>query len=495
MKLIRKILSFGFQEKAYVVLLGLILLTCLVPLYGLTRYAIPFYDDYNYARPVWIYYTLSGSTLKAAVVGAMRNAFTMRYAWQGTYGSIFMMGLVPMIFGEQYYFLGPVFLITIFVLSIFTFVGVLVRKVFEGSVWTMLGMQFGTATLFLLLIYTAQQGFYWYNGGVHYIGMFSFMLLYLSLLIALLYGGSKKWLTILGVILSLPLAFFVAGANFITVLQTPLVALSILAAVALLSKNKRVLLWLPSLLVYALGFYFNVSAPGNKVRAAFYVGRALPPVRAVLASFPEAIRFAREFLDWRTILIYAMLIPVVWRLVKTDKIKFRLWVFPLLAVWSFCLYASTCTPGLYGTGANDLSRSINLIKITFQAVLLLNMVYAFGLIRTYLPKLPDFRVSWVAVLCWLFVWCFFYKISPDRIGQYSAYGAHYYLTSGEAKAFHEQYDNRLALLRSDQSDIVFEPYSVRPWFLIWKDISDDPMAEENQSIKAYYGKTSVIAGQ
>ncbi|MBP5670117.1 MAG: hypothetical protein J6X14_07410, partial [Lachnospiraceae bacterium] len=92
MKLVRKILSFGFQEKAYAILLGLILLTCLVPLYGLTRYAIPFYDDYNYARPVWIYYTLSGSTLKAAVVGAMRNAFTMRYAWQGTYGSIFMMG-------------------------------------------------------------------------------------------------------------------------------------------------------------------------------------------------------------------------------------------------------------------------------------------------------------------------------------------------------------------------------------------------------------------
>ena len=43
--------------------------------------------------------------------------------------------------------------------------------------------------------------------------------------------------------------------------------------------------------------------------------------------------------------------------------------------------------------------------------------------------------------------------------------------------------------------VVFEPYSVRPWFLIWKDISGDPMAEENQSIKAYYGKTSVIAGQ
>ncbi|MBR4733283.1 MAG: hypothetical protein IK081_10990 [Lachnospiraceae bacterium] len=491
MKYVRKIIAWGLSDKLHAIFLTLILLTCLVPLYVLTQYAIPFYDDYNYARPVWVTYTWGGSTLKAAISGAIQNAITCHYSWQGTYGSIFMMGLVPMIFGEQYYFLGPVFLITVLAASIFTFLGVIVRKVFQGDVWSMLGMQSGTATIVILLLYTPQQGFYWYNGGVHYVGMFSFKLFYLSLLLAILYGGKKKWLTLLGIAVSIPLAFFIAGANFITALQTPLIVLTVFA-LALIFKNKRALLWLPSMLAYCIGFYLNVSAPGNQVRAAYYVGRALPPFQAILRSFPEAIRFAREFLDWRTLLLYALLIPVVWRLVKTDKVQFRLWIFPIVAVWSFCLYASTCTPGLYGTGANDLSRSINLIKITFQFVLLLNMIYAFGVIRTMLPKIPDFRIPWYVLICWFLVWCFFFKISPDRIGQYSAYGAHYYLTSGEAKTFHEEYEERLRLLHSEQADVVLKQYSIRPWFLGWKDLTDDPNAEENKAISTYYGKRSVI---
>lgn len=491
MKYVRKIITWGLNEKLHAIFLILILITCLVPLYALTQYAIPFYDDYNYARPVWVSYMWGGYTPKAAVSGAIQNAITCHYSWQGTYGSIFMMGLVPLIFGEQYYFLGPVFLITTLTVSIFIFLGVVVRKIFQGDPWTMLGLQAGTDTIVILLIHTAQQGFYWYNGGVHYVGMFSFKLLYLSLLLAILYGGRKKWLTILGVLVSIPLAFFIAGANFITALQTPLIVLSIFV-LALFYKKKRVLLWLPSMLVYGMGFYLNVSAPGNRIRAAFYVGRALPPFRAILASFPDCIRFAREFLDWRTLLLYALLIPVVWRLVKTDKIKFRLWFFPILALWSFFLYASTCTPGLYGTGANDLSRSINLIKITFQFMLLLNMIYAFGVIRTLLPKIPDFRFPWYALICWFLVWSFFFKISPDRIGQYSAYGAHYYVTSGEAKTFHDEYETRVQLLKSEQSDVVLKQYSIRPWFLGWRDLTDDPDAEENKAISTYYGKNSVI---
>ena len=109
-----------------------------------------------------------------------------------------------------------------------------------------------------------------------------------------------------------------------------------------------------------------------------------------------------------------------------------------------------------------------------------------------LPKIPDFRIPWYVLICWFLVWSFFFKISPDRIGQYSAYGAHYYLTSGEAKTFHEEYEERLRLLHSEQADVVLKQYSIRPWFLGWKDLTDDPNAEENKAISTYYGKRSVI---
>lgn len=43
-KYVRKIISWGLSDKLHAILLTLILLTCLVPLYVLTQYAIPFYD-------------------------------------------------------------------------------------------------------------------------------------------------------------------------------------------------------------------------------------------------------------------------------------------------------------------------------------------------------------------------------------------------------------------------------------------------------------------
>ena len=491
MKTIRKILCWSPNEKIYAIGFTLILFTCLVPLYRLTQYAIPFYDDFNYSLPVWVEYKYGGYTLKAAIAGSIKNALITRNSWQGTYSSIFLMGLVPSIFGEQYYFLGPVFLITILTLSLFVFWGVIARKVFGASAWTTLALQSGMAVIVLLLIHTAQQGFYWYNGGIHYIGMFSFELLYLSLMIAILYGGKRKWLTILGVLVSLPLAFFVAGGNFITALQTPILLVTAFALAAL-CRNKRVLLWMPSFVIYAIGFIYSVTAPGNKVRAAFFVGRALPPVQAILKSFPDAITFAREFANWRTLLLYLLLIPVIWHLVGTEKIRFHVWGIPLVAIWSFCVYAATCTPGLYGTGANDLSRMVNLIKITFQFALLLNMIYVFGVLRSFLPKLAELKVPWFLFIGWLLVWNFFFRIAPDKIGQYSAYGAHYYHTSGEARQFYSEYEERLQALRSSQEDIVFSAYTIRPWFLGWTDLTDDPYAEPNVAMSRYYGKRSIV---
>ena len=89
--------------------LGLLFLT-LVPLLRLTVYAAPYYDDYNFgqfARAAMI----QEQSKWAAVAGALDCSRTQWYAWQGTYSSIFFMTLMPAIWGEQYYFLGPVFII------------------------------------------------------------------------------------------------------------------------------------------------------------------------------------------------------------------------------------------------------------------------------------------------------------------------------------------------------------------------------------------------
>ena len=104
------------------------LLLALVPLLRLAMYAVPWYDDWNYGK-----FARAGIETVPGIVGALKGTFegirVEWYAWQGTFSSIFFMMMMPAIWGEQYYFWGPVFLILILTVSVFVLTGVLTRDV------------------------------------------------------------------------------------------------------------------------------------------------------------------------------------------------------------------------------------------------------------------------------------------------------------------------------------------------------------------------------
>ncbi len=162
---------------------GLLLLT-LIPLFRLTVYAVPYYDDYNFGRFARAAMEQEQSKW-AAISGALDCSRTQWYAWQGTYSSIFFMALMPAIWGEQYYFLGPVFILLLLLAGTMTFTHVILRKVLGMEKWTGLAAQAVITVAVFMFIYSAQSGFYWYNGGVHYVGMHGFGLMFLSVAICL----------------------------------------------------------------------------------------------------------------------------------------------------------------------------------------------------------------------------------------------------------------------------------------------------------------------
>lgn len=487
-------------ETLYAFLMVAILITCILPLLRLTKYSVPYYDDYGYTLPVWVAYKWGGFHLKSAVIGSLQNVIRLRYTWQGTYTSIFFMGLCPMIFGEEYYRFGTMFLVLILAVALFVFIHTVTKYCFGAKRRNALGIEAGIAILVFLFVYSAQQAFFWFNGGIHYVGMLSFALLFLSLVIRTL-NESRHYLEIVFTVCSTIVAFFIAGGNFITLLQVGIVLVT-LFLVALVKRTPTVKRMIPIVVTYFLGFGISVSAPGNAVRAASFTGLGLPPVKAILMSFPTALIFAKKFLDWRTLLVLAMLLPILWSIagdaVENEKPKFlfsyTLPGFVVLALWSVCFYASCFTPELYAAGGNAVSRSINIMKMVFQLLLVMNMAYALVLVRKYTKA--NFAISpIVIVICaipWIMAWNHFFRISPDPIGQYSAFGAKLYLESGQAQQFHAEYEQRIARLKSPGADVVFEPYSIKPWFLIWKDLSDNPNDEPNRFMSNYYGKESVV---
>ena len=477
--------------------LGLLFLT-LVPLLRLTVYAAPYYDDYNFgqfARAAMI----QEQSKWAAVAGALDCSRTQWYAWQGTYSSIFFMTLMPAIWGEQYYFLGLVFIILLLFSGTFVFTGVMMRKIFEADKWSSLAIQAAITVAVFMFIYSAQTGFYWYNGGIHYVGMHGFGLLFLSAAICL-ERAKDRTSTGLLFMASVLLAMITAGSNFVTALQGLLSLLTILLVSVVLEHRRQGLWLLPAVLVYIIGFGLNVTAPGNAVRARNYVGWGYNPLESVARSFLEAVKHIPEYTGCIVLTVMILLLPLIWQMLKGVTFRFR---YPgLVLAWSFCMYATGYTPSLYSLGHAGLSRTLNAVKITYLLLLFLNEIYWCGWVKQRLQKKPQNEAAkrllaadggavwWFYVIIGI-VCLMIFKVSPNQAGHYSAYGAYYYVHTGEANNFHEQYLERVKILSGDDRDVTLTAYHYRPWLLYMGDITEDPTDERNRSLAMWYDKDSV----
>ena len=74
------------------------LLVLLVPIVRIMRDAVPFSDDYGYGYFAKLGY-LMGKNLPGVLMGVWENVKHTWWTWQGTYSSIFLMSLVPLVWG------------------------------------------------------------------------------------------------------------------------------------------------------------------------------------------------------------------------------------------------------------------------------------------------------------------------------------------------------------------------------------------------------------
>lgn len=497
------ILSWSPSDRAvsYAALAALLLL--LVPLLRIAQYSVPWYDDLNYGL-----YTKNAVDEGAGFIGIIKAVLecvrVQWYAWQGTYSSIFFMALMPASWGEEYYFWGPVFLILLLTLSVYTFMHVILTEIFGADRYRATTVSAATAAFCIVLIHSSQAGFYWYNGGVHYVGMHSFLLLLVTVCIKL--GHAEKTEAKAGyMLLGIVLAVCVAGANYVTALQG-IVILVLIAVLVFLIKRNTCYFYIPVIAVYLFGFYKNVTAPGNRFRSAAYEGWGYSPVMSVLRSFLEAFKYMGTFTGWITVAVMVLLLPMIVQLVRKSKFTFN---FPAIVLTaSFCLYATGFTPSLYSLGHAGLGRTLNAVKITYQILLILNEIYLAGWFtkhsdKLYASKNADkeniHRKTIFGNRCPLIfyavmsaVMLLIFAAAPNKAGCYSSYGAYYYVHSGEAYNFYHEYTDRIDILKSDEENAVFKSYSYKPWMICMGDLGSNPDAEENQAVAAWYDKASVV---
>ncbi len=487
-RLVKKAAAFHIPEKWLAVFSVLLLAGMLFPILRLALYTFPWYDDYSYALHVknFIEQGMPGG----ALAGALYVVRTWWYCWQGTFSSIFMMSLMPEVFGEGLYPTGVIGVVLFFAVAAITFIKVVCAKVLKAERAIRISVAVLITLTMIELIHTAQQGIYWYNAAVHYTFMHGCLFFMLAAAIETIYAGTKvkKWVF---AVLAAVLALICGGSNFVTALQGGLLIV-LLIVLGLLFGKKGSLYLIPAALVYGVALYMNVTAPGNAVRGAWYAGYG--PVESVLLSFKSGAMHFWEFTGIITIVILAVFVLMIWNTIRNMQFSFPL---PgVVALLSFCFYCTGFTSSYYGMGSEGLARTWVVVKFTLQILLFVNTAYFLGWCMNRCRKagkeIPQVKQwIWVYVIagCTAVSWLVFH---PNQAGSCSTYGAYYYVHTGEAANIHSEYLQRVETIKNSGEDVVeVEPYFWRPWFLYKGELSTDASAETNRAMADWFGKTGI----
>ena len=362
----------------YIILICFIL--SVIPLYVIGMYAHPSVDDYYYGTEtvqVWNETHSFASVVKCSF-DEMINTYNI---WQGNFSAIFLMRLQPGIFGEQYYFIAPLILLSAYMgFSIFFFYTAL-KKIFKADSYLSATVGICLTFVSMQLCATPSDSFYWFNGAIYYTFFYSLMLFLFALLIRM--RTAKAAGTIILTAISSVSAFLIGGSNYAAALfMCIILALSAGSAVyfVILRKNKVIRPYhMAAYIIVAAaamaGLFISMAAPGNALRQQS-VGGSTGIVKTFVYTFAFGGYSIAKVLNAPCLIFFICMIPVFYRIARRSGFTYR---YPLLvAVFTFGLYCSMGTPVFYAQGLRMPYRMMNIIFFAAYVLITFNLIYFLG---------------------------------------------------------------------------------------------------------------------
>lgn len=369
---VKKIKNFINKNKILVVVF-LLFIFILIPVFANDIYVHPVGDDYAGANQINNF--MNGDTTKLLSAGINRTIDTYK-TWQGNYFTTFLGIFNPLLVSTKYYSLFILISQIFYIFSVmFCFLSLpKIKKIMSKKQAAGLGAIY--LILSLLFMYSAGEGIYWYASIMMYLLSYSFSMILLGLIIRHIVSKKKAlyWLIIIG-------AICLAGTSYVTCIFMWFVLLGIL--IVSFFKNRKIFwLYLPTFILFSVGFAANVLAPGNFVRKT-YTDQQVSAIRAIWLTIPSALSMV-----WRTtsktILVPVLIIltPACIKIINNVKYGFKYPIiisFFLLA--SFAMLFAPCTYA-YGTYYQPLR--VENIQL-FYLLILLPALYFYWL-GNYIKK-------------------------------------------------------------------------------------------------------------
>ena len=490
-------LRFTYKTAYYLVLVMVLL--SFVPLLFISKYNHMSADDYAYGSQTHEVWQETGSVVET-IKTAGTTVIDYYGRWQGTFSSIFLMALQPGVFGEQYYPLGAMFLICLYAVSFYFFGHVMLTRLLHVDKY-----QAGIVTLIMLFLCTQWmqapvQAFYFYNAGVHYIFMFSMVLLALSLQVLLATGTKRRIAFTMTISI---LAFVIGGGNYVTAFFYLLLYFTIFAVSILFEHikkgNRAIGLQVIPLIALLCSFLISVMAPGNTVRGDKF--EEITPIGAIGLAFKYSIEGCNVWMTLSIVCVFLFLLPLV--VVIVQKTDFAFPMPGLVVIYAYCLFAAMYAPTCYALGFPGAGRCRNIYRIVYYLMILFDMIYVCGYAIYKLKKGGFYEVAnkaleyfkkhiWISYGAIIVAFLFLIVLTDDW-NSYASLSAVKSVWAKEAQLYHVQSLEREEMLRTTKEKTVeVQSTTAHPHLLFFDDITTDPSDWRNKNMAEWYGKKKVV---
>ena len=478
-----------------------ILVVSTVPLYAISLYNHPYYDDYNFSANVHAVWKETRS-ISAVLQTAVSSAKGVRNTWQGTYTGTLLSNVQPGVFSESLYFLTTFLLLTVFLVCFGWFLKVVFRdKLGLAASETVLLIAL-TLTLLVQFMPDPDEAFFWFNGGIGNTFIYSMMVLAFALGLRLEYGGGRirqglRMLALTALMVLLGGGSY-GGGLFWTCLCMGLVLW------AFVRKNGMRFVLLALFAVFLACFAYNLSAPGNAVRAGV-IGFQTSPMMAVARAMYNGIAVGAGFIRLPLVAVTLLVFPFLMKAAQKSTWKFsHPW---LVAAAGICLYCTQFAPPLFSGVGIGGGRIVNTYWQSFVVMWLLYAYYAAGCLVRRMKKVAapaahnGVRTGLVLAAVVLFaVGSLGYKLPNDTtygLPNLAGGSAALSLLRGEAETYHREMVAREALLNDDANPIpTLTPLSVVPDIFMKDLLAEGALYDVRPALCEYYGKEAIrIAGE
>ncbi|MBQ4536631.1 MAG: hypothetical protein II994_03310 [Lachnospiraceae bacterium] len=477
-------------EKAGSIFCGLLMCISLVLLMVVGFYNHATGDDYYYAAVTRHVFAETGS-LWQTFLAAAQGVAEKYMDWQGTYSGMFLMYLPPNVFGEECYKLVTTVLLLIYTACVFYFWKPLCCKLLQGSkaMWCMV-----SAVFVLLTVQTVPfigESFFWYNGSMYYTGFFAVTLFFFGLMSRYLLGQdgrkeSRQPFRVAGMAL---LAIFLAGGNYVSLLPTIIITVTI--AAVLFYKRSPKAKWIALVALFLiLGLIVSAAAPGNQVRQETSWGISAP--KAIAKSLLQGLSYLGAWLNLWWLLAATVLTPVFWNSYKHLEFRFR---YPVIVLgYAYGVFCSMSCPTFYAMNSTGPARALAIVYYGFMLFTIAGYYYGLGYVHRVLTErkktMAEDRVCMgcLGISAMLLV----VLAITGNLTQCNSVTAVKLLQSGEAAAYEAEFQERLLVLYDETvQDVVFEPYRNQPAMLFVGDFTGDVENVNNIRIAEYFKKNSI----